>query len=287
MKFLHVIFFMALWPTSVPAQEKGRVPEIGIVQDFENDSLLGASGYHYMVESVANCFSPRTISDRQFQEKLKRLRKLRTTVIACNIFIPGELKVVGPAVDEKAVLAYADIVFRRCQEAGVKLIIWGSAGSRRVPDGFDRRKAREQFIAMAIKVSAEAKKYHIVLALENLNSTETNFINTLQEAYEIVQQANHPNFRLCADIYHMLKENEPPSVIEKTGKYLVHCDLAERENRAPPGTHGDDFRGYFVELKKIGYKGRIVLECRWTDLAAQAVPARLSIRKQLEEIYGN
>ena len=34
---------------------------------------------------------------------------------AFNIFIPGELKIVGPDVNESAILTYVDKVFQRCQ----------------------------------------------------------------------------------------------------------------------------------------------------------------------------
>lgn len=196
-------------------------PTIGIVQDLEHDSLLHASGYHSLVVSIAGYFSPKNVSDKKFGENLQLFKKSKMSLYACNIFIPADLKVVGPGVDEVSILKYTNIVFKRCQAAGVKMIIWGSGGARRVPDGFDKVKASEQFISIARKVASLAARYEIVLALENLNSTETNFITTLKEAYEIVRKVNNPNFRLCADVYHMLKENEQPAVIEKAGRYIV------------------------------------------------------------------
>jgi hydroxypyruvate isomerase len=75
------------------------------------------------------------------------------------------------------------------------MIIWGSGGSRRLPDGVDHTKATEQFVSIAQKVAELAKKYSITLVLENLNSTETNFITTAHEAYLIVKKVDHPNFQ--------------------------------------------------------------------------------------------
>ncbi len=277
-----VIFLLLSFQSLLLTAQK---PEIGIAQSMENDSLLQASGYHYLVESISKCFSPRNVSDQQFAERLQAIKKMKTKLYAVNVFIPGELKLVGPDVNEQAVLSYAEIVFQRCNAADVALIVWGSGGARRVPDGWDQKKAKEQFVSIARKVSAIAKDYKIVLALENLNSTETNFMTTLSEALEIVQQVDHPNFRLCADIYHMLKENEQPAIIEQAGKYLVHCDLAEKENRTAPGISGDDFRGYLKALKKIKYSGKIILECRWDNLALQAAPARQYLQVQIDEVF--
>ena len=260
-------------------------PEVGVVQDYENDSLLHASGYRYLIESTAKCFSPLKVTDQQFQEKLSSIKKLRTPIFAVNLFIPGELKVVGPTVDEAAILAYTEKVLQRCKTADVKMITWGSGGSRRLPDGFDPLKAKEQFINIARKVAAQAAQYNIMLALENLNSTEANFITTLHEALDVVKKVDHPNFRLCADIYHMLKENEDPAIIEKGKGYIVHCEIAEKEKRTPPGTKGDDFRPYLKALKKIKYKGKIILECRWENLAVQAPLAYQELQKQLDDVY--
>ena len=285
--FLLILVCFGASVTSLPAQKKTAAPDIGVVQDLENDSLLHAYGYRYLVESTSKLFSPKKVSDQQFEAVLQSIKKLQTPLYGTNIFIPGELKVVGPVIDEKAVLSYVEVVFKRGHAAGIKLITWGSGGSRGVPEGFDRAKAKEQFVSIAGKIAALAKNYSITLALENLNSTECNFINTVVEAYDIVKAVDHENFRLCVDIYHMLKEGESAAVIEKTKKYLVYCEIAERENRTPPGVRGDDFKPYLQALKKIGYQGKIVIECRWDDIRTQGASAYRYLHEQIMEVYKN
>ena len=174
---------------------------------------------------------------------------------------------------------------KRCQRAGIDLIIWGSGGARRIPEGYDATKAREQFISIARKVADVAKEYRIRLALENLNSTETNFINTAADALQVVKDVNHPNFRLCVDIYHMLMENEPPAIIESTREYLIHCDIAERDGRTAPGVHGQDFIPYLRALSKVKYRKLIVLECRWNNVEAEVKQGRAEVLRQLKIAY--
>jgi sugar phosphate isomerase/epimerase len=266
-------------------QTKIHSPEIGIVQNIENDSLLHSFGYRSVIESTPKILSPRNVSDQQFKDQLQTIKNLRVPLFACNLFIPGDLKVVGPTVNEQAVLEYVEIVLQRAQEANLKMIIWGSGGSRGVPEGFDRTKAKEQFISIAKKIAAIAEKHTITLALENLNRTECNFINSVSEALEIVKAVDHKNFRLCIDLYHMAKEGELPHVIGGTKKYVVYCEVAEKENRTPPGVHGDDFTPYFSELKKINYEGKIVIECRWEKIETQGGSAYQSLRKQLVQVF--
>jgi hypothetical protein len=271
MKRFYLIILFLFGADFLFAQNK--MPSIGIVSNFENDSLLHANRYRYLVESISKCLSPKSVSEEQFQNNLTTFKKLKMNLYAVNIFMPGDMKVVGPDVKEEVILSYVEEVFKRCRAA------------RRVPDNFDRLKARQQFVSVAKKIAAVAKNYNVVLALENLNSTETNFITTLQQALDMVKEVNHPNFRLCADIYHMLKEGEKPNVITSTKKYLVHCDIAERDGRTPPGSRGEDFTPYLKALKEINYTGKIIMECRWGNLAGEAKPAYEFLQGQIAQVY--
>lgn len=260
-------------------------PEVGIVASVKQDSILKGAGYTFIVEAVPDIVSPLTVSDQEFESHLKQLRNLKVPVYALNIFLPGNLKLVGPSVNEAAILAYTQKVFERCHQAGIKLIVWGSGGARRVPEGFSKTEATGQFILIARKISDQAAKYGVTLALENLNSAEANLITTVAEALHVVKEVNRNNFKLCADIYHMLKEQESASVLLQTNGYLVHCDIAERDERTPPGVHGEDFLEYFKALKKANYSGKVVIECRWNNLPAQAEPARVYLRQQINKVW--
>ena len=282
---LPIFFATFLLSLSLHAQQKVATPQIGVVQDLANDSLLQTLHFKYLVESTSKILSPREVTDQQFRERLTAIKKLPVPLYGCNLFIPGDLKVVGDEVDEQAVLEYVDVVLQRAQAAGLTLITWGSGGSRGVPEGFSRLTATAQFIYMAKKVASVAAKYDIILALENLNSTECNFINTVGEALAVVKAVDHTNFRLCVDIYHMLKDNESPDAIAGSKGYVVYCEVAEKEGRTPPGVQGDDFTPYLEALKKEDYTGNIVIECRWDDLEQQGASAYQELREQIDAVY--
>jgi sugar phosphate isomerase/epimerase len=279
-KLLPLLFSLCLSVTLY-----GQRPELGIVMDNSSDSMVYAAGYRYIVENVVKYFSPIAVDDATFEKNLKTFSAMKTKIYALNVFMPGDMKLVGPDVNEVAIVNYARGVFARCQRAGIDLIIWGSGGARRIPEGYDATKAREQFISIARKVADVAKEYRIRLALENLNSTETNFINTAADALQVVKDVNHPNFRLCVDIYHMLMENEPPAIIESTREYLIHCDIAERDGRTAPGVHGQDFIPYLRALSRVKYRKLIVLECRWNNVEAEVKQGRAEVLRQLKIAY--
>jgi sugar phosphate isomerase/epimerase len=257
--------------------------EIGVCTSVSNADMLATHGYAYVEESVGRFLMP-TKSEEEFNEMLRQAQDAAIPVKACNSFIPGSMKSVGPGAVHPEILEYMETAFRRAQKAGVEYIVFGSGGSRAVPDGFSRDEARRQFIDLCSQMAPIAAKYDVVVVLEPLNTKECNFINSVLEGGEIVEEVNHPNFRLLADIYHMLMDGEGPESIEKYGHLIQHTHIAEKEGRAAPGTHNEDFSAYFKALKDVGYEGKMSIECRWEDLATQAPTAIAAMKNQLETL---
>jgi len=271
-------------PMALLAQERTK-PVIGVITGVEKDSLYAANGYRFREESVQGSFSPRKWTEAQFQNNLPLVKNFICKVVSANSFFHSYIKLVGPDRNEAVILGYADTVFRRAHLAGLRIVVLGSGDARRIPEGYDRKLAREEFVDVARKMAVIAKRYDITIAMENLNSGETNFGTSLAEVVGIVREVNNPRFRATADLYHMLRESEPPSSIALAGKYLVHCHIAENKDRARPGKNGEDFRPYFNAMRLIGYKGLIMMECGWTDPAAEAGPALTYLQGQLDEVY--
>jgi len=260
------------------------MPQLGIASSMENDAILYESGFRLIGETVGKLLSPK-ISNEQILQNRSSLKQMHCQVYMCNSFFPGDLKIAGDEVDELRVLTYADTVFSRAAQLGIEAIVLGSGGSRRLPEDYDVQKAEAAFTKLAGKMAVLAKPYGVTIFLEALNSTETNFITTLQQAARIVRAVNHPNFRLNADIYHMLKENESPQHIVDAGNLIEYCEIAEKEERTYPGFKGDDFVPYLKALKKIKYSGHIFIEGRWTDLKVEAPLAKAYLEKQLKLAY--
>lgn len=239
-----------------------------------------------MEESIASSFSPRKLDEKQFERKLAQIRSSRVSVYSCNLFIPGFIKLCGAAHDPRAVLGYVDTVLNRCSQAGIKVVVLGSGEARKIPPGFDSIAAYKQFITIGRSIAEIAGRYRIIVAMENLNRSETNFGNTLHEVVQIAKAINHPSFRVTADVYHMLKEDEGPDAILEAGGLLAHGHIAEEKERARPGKFGEDFRPYFRAMKQSGFSGKVMMECNWKNIAEECGPALMYLQSQLNEVYG-
>ena len=267
-----------LWPARLSGAG-AFVPPIGASRGIGEAQALNAAGYEFLEGQVAPALIPDK-PDADFDTLLAQLRALPIPVPVCNSFIPSALKIVGDQANQDGAAAYAGTAFRRAKAAGITTIVFGSGGARRIPDGFDPARAREQFIAFGRRIAPVAAEAGVTISLESLNRKETNFINSLAEAVAIVDAVAHPAFRLQADVYHMLQEDEPPRAILDAGPRIVHVHVAQKGTRMAPLPGGSDFRPYFAALKKIGYRGRVSIESSWPEGENAYARARAYVRDE-------
>ncbi len=236
----------------------------GVCTSFNQSAMLRECGFAYVEGSVGRDLMP-SKADSAFARKLAEFDTCRLPVRSCNGFLPATPKATGPDARPDSILRYAEVAFRRAQKLGIRYIVFGSSGTRSIPEGFSREEARSQFVSLLKRIGPVAGKYGVTIAIENLQKSECNFINKVGEAVSIAKEVNDPHIRVLADIFHMMRENEPPQAIIDAGKYLVHCHIAELKDRTAPGMAGDDFTPYFKALKKIRYRGGISIEGSWKN----------------------
>ncbi len=254
-------------------------PKIGICTGVDNYALVQKAGYAFLEEGVRGFLVP-SEPESVFFPILEKAKKSPLPVTACNSFLPGNMKSVGPDQANEEILRFAEVAFKRAKSSGVKIIVFGSGGSRSIPEGFSKDEATRQFVELCKQLAPLAAKQDVIVVVEPLNTKECNFINSVAEGGEIVMEVNHPNIRLLADLYHMKMDDEGPENILGYGKLLSHVHIAEKEGRSAPGTHGEDFTAYFDALKKVNYKGAISVECKWQDMETQAPVAFRTITEQ-------
>lgn len=283
-----LVLFLFCFSVSLGAKKlpiKPRYFTLGVCQKVENSQLAKKLGFDYIECSVGDLLAP-TQSENVFRSKLDLIRESGFEVYSCNSFIPGSLRCVGADAVPDKIIEFATIALERAKEAGIKIIVFGSGASRKIPEGFDKQTVRKQFVDLLKRLGPIAMINGVTIAIEPLNSKETNFINTVIEGCEIAKEVNHKNIKVLADFYHMNVEGESAESIVTAGKLLVHCHIAETAKRAAPGVSKECFLPFFKALRKIKYKGRISIECGWTDFEKQA-PEAIRILKYQQDSLNN
>lgn len=105
-----------------------------------------------------------------------------------------------------------------------------------------------------------AQQYGITVAMEPVKRFESHFLNTAQQALELIDIVGMPNLKVHLDTFHMnIEEASMTDAILACGDKLAHMHVVD-SNRGAPGMGHIDWIGIFKALKQIGYDGTACIE---------------------------
>ncbi|MFP3938252.1 MAG: sugar phosphate isomerase/epimerase family protein [Phycisphaerae bacterium] len=238
-------------------------------------------GLDYIETTVGHFLCPLEGED-VFDQRRREADSAPYRVVAANCLIPGNMKTTGEDVDTGKLDEYITTVMRRAQMAGTETLVFGSGGSRKVPDGFPAGEAMEQLTDHLRRWAPMAQDCDVTLVVEPLNTGECNIINSVRAGAELVRCVDHPHIRLLADTYHMALERETALNIREAGEFIVHAHCADSQGRVPLGIGKEDHGAYFKALKTVGYDGGVSIEAKWTNFARQLPKAVRCLREQID-----
>ena len=234
-------------------------------------------GYDY-IEATAGEILALTDNDL---ETLSGLKKTGDFVLRyVNSFVRPDLKIcteTGESLED-----YAREVIRRVAVLGAGVLIFGSGVARKHPEAMTHEQGLEKFIDFLDICAKAAKEYGIKIALEPLNSTETNILNSVAEGAELVHWLNSPEIVLLADAFHMAIEGETADVILDNEDIISHLHISEAPGRVYPGKFGG---GYLIklgkELHEEGFCKNATVECCFDNFEIEGPEALRFVKEKM------
>ena len=158
---------------------------------------------------------------------------------------------------------YVSELIEMAHALGAK-IVCGPMYSRTGRSGAHTAEEREsQFDQIALgleKLCAKAEDSGIILALEPLNRFETDCINTIEQAVEMIDRVGSDALKIHIDTFHMnIEEADSGAVIRHYAEYIGHVH-ASASHRGLLGEDQVDWTGVLGALHYAGYQGDIVIE---------------------------
>lgn len=249
----------------------------GVCAPVSEAGRLAKIGFDYFEASVSALAA---MTDAEFASFCAENAAAPIHAEAANCLFPGEIRLTGENVDFGEIRRYLDRAMARLGAADVKIAVFGSGGSRRVPEGFPAERAWAQLTEVGKMLGEAAGRHGVTVALEPLRRAETNVINTQMEGLRLVRAVNHPNFRLLCDYYHLIEEGGTPEDVEACGKALVHTHIANPDGRcAMSQTDKADYRAFFNALRCAGFDARMSFEGSVSDFEAE-LPGALAVMKR-------
>ena len=105
-----------------------------------------------------------------------------------------------------------------------------------------------------------AASKNVKLAVEPINRYETNYINTISQGLQLIDDVDLDNMGILADTFHMnIEEADLAASLRLAGSHLLHTQFTD-SNRLAAGRGHIDFPSLAAVLRAIGYEGYLSTE---------------------------
>lgn len=255
---------------------------IGLVTDLYGMEQAAEFGFDYIEAHVTEIVA---LDDAAFEALARRNGASSVKIEACCVLLPGNIKVTGPETEPERQTAYLDRAFARLRRLGVKAVVFGSGGARRVPDGFDRAAAWHQLVAFGRLLADTAGRHGLTAVAEPLYARATNIVNTQIEGIGLVDDVDRAGFALLCDYFHLYASGEGRAEIAACGARLRHAHIPNPAGRFATENVGVDYDGFFAGLADCGYRGRLSLEDNVGDPRA-LLPDGLTLLREKAAAHG-
>jgi D-psicose/D-tagatose/L-ribulose 3-epimerase len=153
--------------------------------------------------------------------------------------------------------------------------VYSAVGRRNAEEPAAKKQQWKTVVKNLKPICKYAEKQGVVIAVEPLNRFETDFINTVDQVLQLVEDVGSPAIKVHLDTFHMnIEEKCQGDAIKKAGKLLAHFHACGSD-RGTPGNDHIDWPSIAKALKSIGYKGDVVIESFTTDVKVIARAAAI------------
>jgi sugar phosphate isomerase/epimerase len=244
---------------------------------FDYAARLGYQGVEIAPFSIADSVRDISPEKRKAIRRAAEERKIEIVGLHWLLAKPEGLSINHPeAAIRKKTEAYLKDLIHFCADLGGKILSHGSPKQRTVQAGWSFAeawlRARETFEGCV----QTAQERGVTYCLEPLTRSNTNFINTVEEALRMVGEINHPNFQMMVDC-RSAEANEGSAAkalrAALQSGHLRHVHLNDVSGKGP-GFGTVPFSPIIKELIKGGYAGWLSVEVFEFDPDPQTIASR-------------
>jgi D-psicose/D-tagatose/L-ribulose 3-epimerase len=247
---------------------------VGVIVSPDRVDQAAALGPDYLEPAIAGALVQRDDAGRWRLDPAFAGRRHPSFAL----LFPGDLALSDPRVPLDAVWRYLDEVLplvASVADPGAR-IVFGSGTARRIPDDVDPQAGAARFAEALRGVRDRAAAHDLVIALEPLNTGETNLIATVAEAVGFLDRHGIDGVLVVADLFHITASGEPLADVGAHIARIGHVHLADTDRRFI-GSGTAAWRELLDVLDAAGYAGRMSLECSWGHDYADEVRRSLEL----------
>jgi sugar phosphate isomerase/epimerase len=241
------------------------------------------AGFEY-VELALQDMLP--LNDAEFAQQVQRIKGLGIPAISGYGFLPADLRVVGPDVDDRKVDEAVRFGLDRAQKLGLKMVVYGNllTRGRSVPEGFAKSVAWKQLTAFGKRAAAEAGRRGITVLVEPMPARGGVLVNTIAEGVALVRAVGDDHLRLLVDYGYFTESGESLAALREAAKFVRQVEIQNPKGRVYPRTADEsDYTSFMRALKAGGYRGGFSIHGAPTDFWVDAPRAIAMLRRVLAQ----
>ena len=231
-------------------------------------AALGYDGLEVAPFTLAD--DPMSISDAQAGtfRRISEDHGLAISGLHWLLVAPAGLSIVSAdAALRQRTVAVMERLVELCALMGGRYLVHGSPKQRSVPAGESAAVARERAVECLAAAARRAEACGVSYCLEPLSTRETDFVNTVAQAVEVVEQIGSPALRTMIDCSAagQVETESIASLMERwmpTG-HIAHVQVND-PNRRGPGQGAMAFAPILAALQRMQaqghYRGLIAVE---------------------------
>jgi sugar phosphate isomerase/epimerase len=178
-----------------------------------------------------------------------------------------------PEVRARTARYFCDLV-DFCADLGGRTVVVGSPKQRSVVEGVSPAEAWDWATVTFRDAVRRAGERDVTICFEPLAPSETNFINTAEEAIRFVRQDASASFKIILDVKAMCSETKPiPQIIRESWPHFAYFHANDR-NLKGPGFGDVDFKPIAAALRDVGYDGIVSVEVFKFEEGPEAIATR-------------
>jgi sugar phosphate isomerase/epimerase len=170
---------------------------------------------------------------------------------------PFRLNVPDAEERERAAVYLLELI-DFCADVGGDILVFGSPQQRDPVEGFSMAEAWASTVAIMRRCGERAGERDVTFCIEPLG---TPFVTWVDDAMRMVQEVDHPGFRMMVDCKSMGQDARwPPSEqLRHATPWFKHVHVND-PNRLGPGMGELDFVPILATLRDLEYSGWVSLE---------------------------
>ena len=139
-------------------------------------------------------------------------------------------------------------------------MVFGSPQQRSTTNGISREQATRNYVDGLVSVAPQAGDRGVTILVEALPKAQSDVVQTLREAVDIVQTIDNPAVQTMFDTHNAVDEKDSHAeLLERYFEFIRHVHVNEMDGRYP-GTGDYEFGAILKKLEELDYKGWVSLE---------------------------